>query len=50
MQGLRGVSVYMDDILVTGPSLKEHLETLSQALKHLRNAGLRFNRAKCSFP
>ncbi len=49
MQGLRGVSVYMDDILVTGPSLEEHLETLSKALERLWNAGLRLNRAKCSF-
>lgn len=49
MQGLRGVSVYIDDILVTGASLEEHLENLTQVLERLQAAGLRLNRAKCSF-
>ena len=49
MQGLRDVSVYIDDILVTGASLEEHLESLSTVLEHLQAAGLRLNRAKCFF-
>ena len=49
MQGLRNVSVYIDDILVTGASLEEHLESLSKVLERLQAAGLHLNRAKCFF-
>ena len=49
MQGLLGVSVYIDDILVSGASLEQHMENLSKVLERLQTAGLRLNRAKCSF-
>ena len=49
MQGLRNVSGYIDNILVTGASLEEHLESLSKVLERLQVAGLRLNRAKCFF-
>ena len=49
MQGLCDISVYIDDILVKGASLEEHLESLSKVLEHLQAAGLRLNRAKCFF-
>ena len=42
----------MDDILVTGPSLAEHLvklQTLDRVLSLLSEAGLRLNRNKCFF-
>ena len=44
-----GISVYMDDILVTGASTEEHLENLDRVLGRLREVGLRLNRNKCQF-
>ena len=49
LQGIKGVSVYIDDILVTGPSEAEHLDTLAQVLSRLEVAGMRLKREKCAF-
>ena len=49
LQGIRGVVVYLDDILITGSTSKEHLETLEQVLSRLESAGLRVKWKKCEF-
>ncbi len=49
LQGQEGVSVYLDNILVTGTSVPHHLENLTAVLMKLQDAGLRLNRKKCSF-
>ena len=49
LQGIPGVVVYLDNILVTGPSDREHLESLKQVLTQLEKAGLRLNKNKCQF-
>ena len=49
LQGLPGVSVYIDDILVTGKTLEEHLKNLEAVLTRLEKAGLRLKREKCEF-
>ena len=49
LQGIDGVSVYIDDILVTGSTLEEHLRNLEEVLRRLDEAGLRVNLAKCFF-
>ena len=49
LQGLPGVTVYIDDILVTGRSDKEHLDALEKVLHRLSEYGLRLKRDKCSF-
>ena len=45
LQGIPGVVAYLDDILVTGPSDTEHLESLKEVLTRLE----RLNRKKCQF-
>ena len=49
LQGIPGVVAYFDDILVTGASDTEHLESLKEVLKRLSEAGLRLNRKTCQF-
>ena len=49
LQGLDGVSVYLDDILVAVRTLDEHLHRLAEALKRLQNSGMHLNKKKCFF-
>ena len=41
--------MYIDDILVTGKSDEEHLQTVDEVLPRLEAAGLRLKRDKCTF-
>lgn len=43
------VAVYLDDIVLTGWSNREHLATLNQVLARLQEAGLRLKQNKCVF-
>lgn len=49
LQGIPGVVVYLDDILVTGVNQDNHLKTLAEVLARLKEAGLRLKRGKCMF-
>ena len=49
LQGLKGVSVYIDDIILTGASDEEHRGTLDKVLERLKLAGLRLKTEKCFF-
>ena len=49
LQGLKHVCVYLDDILVTGTTERDHLDNLGEVLKRLENAGMRLKRSKCEF-
>ena len=49
LQGLDGVSVYPDDILVSGCTLDEHRNRLAEVLQRLENSGMRLNKQKCFF-
>ena len=49
LQGLDGVSVYLDDILVAGCTLDEHLNHLAEVLQCLENSGMQLNKQKCFF-
>ena len=47
LQGIDGVVVYLDDILITGASKEAHLKTLVEVLSRLDRAGLRVKKSKC---
>ncbi|XP_064468546.1 uncharacterized protein K02A2.6-like [Ornithodoros turicata] len=49
LKGLRGVTCYLDDILITGTSEQEHLENLEAVLKVLVQRGVRVRPEKCEF-
>ena len=49
LQGCDGTSVYIDDILVSGSTVKEHLQNLDKDLAILSTAGIKLNRDKCVF-
>ena len=40
LRGIPNVTVYIDDILITGANEEEHLKTLDQVLSRLEQAGL----------
>ena len=48
LQGIPGVYVYIDDILVTGRT-EEHLEHFKEVLRRLQAAGMRLKKEKCLF-
>lgn len=49
LQGIPGVSIYVDNILVTGTTEQDHLENLTQVLHRLVEAGVRLKREKYTF-
>lgn len=49
LQGIPHVSVYLDDILITGRTKEEHLRNLDAVLQRLEEAGMRLKRSKCRF-
>ncbi|XP_055590111.1 uncharacterized protein K02A2.6-like [Uranotaenia lowii] len=49
LQGCRGTIIYLDDVLVTGRTVKEHLENLEQVLSKLKETGFVLNKTKCKF-
>ena len=49
LQGCQGVSVYLDDILVTGSTVEDHLTNLNKITSIMTKAGLTLNQAKSKF-
>ena len=49
MQGIDGTCVYLDDILIHGPTWKSHLAELEQVLSRLRKFNLKLNLQKSEF-
>ena len=49
LAGIPGVAVYLDDILMTGVTEHEHLQSLEEVLKRLEQSGLRVRKNKCLF-
>ncbi len=48
-QGLKGMACYLDDIIITGGSEKEHWENLNAVFQRARDYGFRFRMEKCDF-
>ena len=48
-QGIEGVVVYLDDILIAAPTEEAHLRILDKVLGRLEQAGLRAKCSKCAF-
>ena len=46
-QGFQGVSVYLDDVMVVGSTIEDHLQNLDKVLSILAKAGLTLNQTKC---
>ncbi|XP_037776259.1 uncharacterized protein LOC119573219 [Penaeus monodon] len=49
LQGLDGIHVYLDDILILSETWSQHLESLSCVLQKLQDANLTIRLAKCTF-
>ena len=49
LQGLPSVCIYIDDILMTGKDIKEHLRNLGEVLRWLKEAGMKVKCEKCFF-
>ena len=49
LQGLQHVTVYIDNILITGTTDEQHLETLNEVLTRLETAWMRLKKEKCVF-
>ena len=49
LQGIPQTCVYLDDILITGTTVEEHLKNLDEVLCRLQTAGLRLKSSKCLF-
>ena len=49
LQGIPGVIVYLDDILITGSTPHDHLQSLETVLDGLTKAGLHIKKDKCTF-
>ncbi|XP_044746898.1 uncharacterized protein K02A2.6-like isoform X2 [Coccinella septempunctata] len=49
LSGIDGVTVFLDDILITGKDEKEHFNRLKLVLSILENSGLKLSIAKCKF-
>lgn len=47
--GIPGVVAFLDDILVTGPTISDHLSSLKEVCKRLSENGLTLCKEKCNF-
>ena len=49
LKGIPNVLVYLDIILVTGPTQEQHIHNVQEMLLHFRQAGLCLKKQKCQF-
>ena len=49
LQDIPGTQVILDDMIITGKTMEEHLSNLAKVLERLDSKGLRVNKRKCAF-
>ena len=49
LRDISGVVVYIDDILITGKTNEDHLQSLETVLKRMEDAGILLKKDKCCF-
>ncbi len=49
LQGIDGVACYIDDIIITGKTVDEHLDHVEQVLKRLFEHGVKAHKGTCHF-
>ena len=49
LQGIPHVAMHLDDVILTGATKAQHLETVDMVLGRLEEAGLRRTKKKCTF-
>lgn len=49
IEGIEGVRVYVDDIILWGYTLEQHNDRLIKVLQSIQKYGLKLNRVKCQF-
>uniref|UniRef100_A0A5S6QLD9 RNA-directed DNA polymerase n=1 Tax=Trichuris muris TaxID=70415 RepID=A0A5S6QLD9_TRIMR len=49
LAGIDGVAIYIDDIIITGCNVQQHMDRLHTVLKRLRKAGVHTCASKCKF-
>ncbi|XP_048054388.1 uncharacterized protein K02A2.6-like [Megalobrama amblycephala] len=49
IEGIQGVRVYVDDVILWGSTIEQHNERLMEVLQRVQKYGLRLNKQKCQF-
>ncbi|XP_049308593.1 uncharacterized protein K02A2.6-like [Bactrocera dorsalis] len=49
LNGIEGCGNYLDDIIITAPSLQEHVNRVEQVIKILEDNGIKCKKEKCFF-
>ena len=49
LQGLKGVTCFLDDVFIAGTSYQETVERLHETLQRLKKWRIRLNKSKCQF-
>ena len=49
LEGLEGVAVYMDDVIIHGKDMAAHNRHLQGTLERMEQAGLKLNKERCVY-
>ncbi|XP_045537579.1 uncharacterized protein K02A2.6-like [Papilio machaon] len=49
LRGIPNVEIFLDDVIIGGKTISEHLEALQEVFSRLHNSGLKLKSSKCVF-